>query len=93
MRCSGELAGADRRGKLFRDRIAHATPRRGARRAPGGDPARHEVIAPMLRRAGRLFACAVLSGGPGCTERPRAEPGQAAEQLLTRRKRPLGSAR
>ncbi|WP_433929635.1 hypothetical protein AB3662_38290 [Sorangium cellulosum] len=32
----------------------------------------------MLRRTGCLFACAALSGSPGCTERSRPEPGPAA---------------
>ncbi|WP_441291141.1 tetratricopeptide repeat protein [Sorangium sp. KYC3313] len=32
----------------------------------------------MLRRTGCLFACAALSGGLGCTERPRAEAVPAA---------------
>lgn len=59
-------------------------PRREARLAPGGAPARQEVSAPMLRRTGLLFACAALSGSPGCSERSRAEAIPAAPASIER---------
>ncbi|WP_437732288.1 hypothetical protein [Sorangium sp. So ce1335] len=49
----------------------------------------------MLRRTGFLFACAALSGSPGCTERSRAEAGPSAPAApaSTARVAPASTAR
>ncbi|WP_437810356.1 tetratricopeptide repeat protein [Sorangium sp. So ce1078] len=45
----------------------------------------------MLRRTGCLFACAALSGSPGCTERSRAEAVPAAPASIERSAEPPSS--